>query len=164
MQQEQCGIRSWCRKLKAPINITLEECVFCRIIDGSEPGSIVYKDEVCTAFMDIQPINPGHMLVIPNKHLAAFDELNEETSSHLFKIVKKLNKSLRDSEIKCEGVDLFLADGEAAGQEVMHTHVHIIPRLKGDGFGFKFGPNYPNRPPREDLEDVVKKIKQKITY
>ena len=67
--------------------------------------------------------------------------------------------ALRASQLQCEGVNLLLADGESAGQEVFHVHLHVIPRHAGDGFGFRFGPNYTNRPPREKLESVAAQIR-----
>ena len=66
---------------------------------------------------------------------------------------------MRQSGVRCEGVDLFLADGEAAGQEVFHVHWHIIPRYSGDGFGFRFGPEYENLPPRAELDRVASSIR-----
>ena len=76
----------------------------------------------------------------------------------MFKIAMKLSESLRNSGIRCEGVNLFLADGEVAGQEVFHVHLHVIPRFSGDGFGFKFDDSYWVLPERAELDDVAEKI------
>ena len=67
--------------------------------------------------------------------------------------------AVRACGIRCEGVNLFLADGEAAGQEVFHAHLHVIPRFLGDGFGWKFSPNYFVLPPRGELDDLAKNIR-----
>jgi histidine triad (HIT) family protein len=142
-------------------------CVFCEILAGGRPSSTVYQDEVCSAFMDIQPVNPGHTLVVPNAHAAALAELDPETGGHLFGVAQRIAAALRSaagrgSGLRCEGVDLFLADGEAAGQDVFHVHLHVIPRFRGDGFGFRFGPAYGTRPARAELDGVAGKIREKL--
>lgn len=138
------------------------QCIFCDIVNTKAPASIVYKDEICIAFMDIRPFNEGHLLVVPNKHAAYLADLDPETGGHVFKIAQKLSKALRESGIKCEGIDLFLADGEAAGQEVFHLHIHVLPRYKGDGFGLKFGRDYLKPPQRSELDKVASEIKFNI--
>jgi histidine triad (HIT) family protein len=74
----------------------------------------------------------------------------------------RLAEALRASGLPCEGVNLFLADGEAAGQEVFHVHLHVFPRFAGDGFGFRFGPHYEERPTREALELAASRIRAAI--
>lgn len=135
-------------------------CIFCSILSGTAPASLVYRDDVCAAFMDIQPINPGHLLVIPVAHAANLSELVPETGAQLFRVAQHLAAALRRSGVQCQGVDLFLADGEAAGQEVFHVHLHVIPRFHGDGFGFRFSPMYTQRPSRLDLDRVAEKIRR----
>ncbi len=134
-------------------------CIFCEILAGRQPASRVYQDEVCTAFMDIQPVNPGHVLVIPNEHVVHLAELDEDTGAHLFVIGRKLAGAVRQSGVKCEGINLFLADGEAAGQDVFHVHLHVIPRYRKDGFGLRFSPRYFIRPPRSELEKLAQAIR-----
>jgi histidine triad (HIT) family protein len=138
----------------------MEDCVFCRIVRGVAPASIVYSDEKVMAIMDIQPVNLGHVLIIPKTHAEQLSELDEETGAHMFKIAMRIAKAIRRSDIKCEGIDLFLADGGAAGQEVFHVHLHVIPRFRGDGFKIRFGPSYSSRPEREELDRVGEKIRE----
>lgn len=138
----------------------MEDCVFCRIIKGIAPASIIYTDGKVAAIMDIQPVNPGHVLIIPKAHAAQLSKLDEETGAHMFKIAMRIAKALRHSSIKCEGIDLFLADGEAAFQEVFHVHLHVIPRFKGDGFEIKIGPNYGLKPDRKELDRIAEKIRE----
>jgi len=138
----------------------MEDCTFCRIIKGVAPASIAYSDEKVMAIMDIQPVNSGHVLIIPKIHAAQLSELSEETGAHMFKIAMRITEALRQSDIKCEGINLFLADGEAAGQEIFHVHLHVIPRSRGDGFKIKFGPNYSSRPEREELYRIGEKIRE----
>ena len=134
-------------------------CVFCDILAGELPSSIVYQDEICSAFMDIQPVNPGHLLVISKDHAVGLADLDPNVGAHMFTVAQRITQALGDSGLRCEGVNLFVADGAAAGQEVFHVHLHVIPRFRGDGFGFRFGPKYGQRPPRSDLDDLAARIR-----
>ena len=108
--------------------------------------------------MDIQPVNPGHLLVVPRLHASYLAELDPETGGHLFAVAMELASALHQVDLRCEGVNFFLADGVAAGQEVFHVHLHVIPRYKGDGFGFRFGPEYGRRPGRQALDRFAKEL------
>ena len=134
-------------------------CVFCEILAGKLPASMVYTDELCSAFMDIQPINPGHLLVVPNQHATSLSELDKAAGGHMFQVAQNLSEALRQSGVRCEGVNLFLADGEAAGQDVFHVHLHVFPRFTGDGFGVKVGLKYHLKPSRSELDAIANKIK-----
>lgn len=139
-------------------------CIFCEIIAGVQPASIVYQDETCTAFMDIQPINPGHTLVVPNWHASSLADLDLADAGHLFQAVQHIASAIRKSSVRCEGINVFLADGEAAGQEIAHVHLHVIPRFYGDGFGLHFPPSYyTKRPSREELDQVAGAIRSQKT-
>jgi histidine triad (HIT) family protein len=138
------------------------DCIFCQILAGQAPASFVCRDERCSAFMDIQPVNPGHLLVVPNTHAPYLAELDGETAAHLMRVAQRLAAALRASGLRCEGVNLFLADGETAGQEVFHVHLHVMPRYAGDGFGLRFGPHYGRRPPRRVLEGAAEQIRRAI--
>jgi len=137
-------------------------CIFCKILQGTAESSIIYQDNLVTAFMDYQPINPGHLLVIPNLHAAYLADLHPETGAHMFTVAQKLAQGIRDSDLLCEGINLFLADGEAAMQEVFHVHLHVIPRCTGDGFGLTFPQRYFTRPSRTDLDAAADSIKNAI--
>lgn len=141
----------------------MTDCIFCRIIASDAPASFLYRDERCSAFMDIQPVNPGHLLVIPNFHAASLAELEGETAGHMMRVGQQLAAALRQSGIRCEGINFFLADGEAAGQEVFHVHLHVLPRFRGDGFGLIFGPHYKQLPARAELETAAAQIRQLLT-
>jgi len=140
----------------------MADCLFCRILAGELPGSFVYRDDHCAAFMDIQPVNPGHMLVVPIRHAAYLAELDHSMSGRLMQVAQNLAAALRQSDLRCEGVNLFLADGEAAMQQVFHVHLHVLPRFAGDGFGLRFGPHYSQRPPRVDLERAGAQIREAL--
>jgi histidine triad (HIT) family protein len=136
----------------------MKDCIFCHIAKGTAPASKVYSNERILAFLDIHPVNPGHILIIPKKHTAQLSDLDEETGGIMFKTAMQVAAALRRSGVRCEGVTLHLADGEAAFQEVFHVHLHVIPRFKGDGFGLKFGPDYGRKPDREELERTARRI------
>jgi histidine triad (HIT) family protein len=138
-----------------------DQCIFCRLLDGSEPASFVYRDDRCAVFMDIQPINPGHMLVVPNEHAPFMADLDAEMAAHLMRVAHRLTAALRATGLRCEGVNLFLADGEAAMQDVFHVHLHVFPRYQGDGFGLRLGPHYTKRP-RTELDDAARLIRQTL--
>jgi len=140
----------------------LRECVFCQIVAGAAPASVVYSDEKVLAFLDVQPVNPGHVLVIPKVHAARLSELEEETGAQIFRVAMRMSKALARSSVRCEGVTLLLADGEAALQEVPHVHLHVVPRFKGDGFGLKFGPKYGKKADRKELDNVAGSIREAI--
>lgn len=141
----------------------MDDCVFCRIVKGVEPASMVYSDEKIMAFMDIQPVNPGHVLVIPKIHAAQLSELDPELGAYMFKVAMRVAGALRQSSVKCEGVNLLLADGEAASQDIFHVHLHVIPRFRGDGFGMKFGSNYGVKPNRKELDEVAERIRASMS-
>jgi len=94
----------------------MSDCIFCRIASGKATSSIVYSDGKTVAFMDIQPVNTGHVLIVPRAHAAQLSELNHEVGGHMFRVAMWIAEAIRRSNVKCEGVNLFLADGEAALQ------------------------------------------------
>ncbi len=110
--------------------------------------------------MDIQPINPGHVLVIPNRHAVFLADLDPDTGARMFLTSQRMAGAIRSSGLKCEGINLFLADGEAAMQEIFHVHLHVFPRFKGDGFGLKFGDHYFTKPSRTALEAAAEMIRK----
>ncbi|NEW52833.1 HIT domain-containing protein [Nocardia cyriacigeorgica] len=119
--------------------------IFADIIAGREPASRVYEDDDVLAFMDIRPLTPGHLLVVPKVAARSLAELDPKIGGKLFQVAQKLAAALRTSEVGCEGVNFFMADGVTAGQEVFHVHLHVIPRTVGDGFGLKARPTTPHR-------------------
>lgn len=140
----------------------MNTCILCKIIRHEAPSNSVYEDEQVLAFMDIQPINPGHVLIVPKEHVEFVSELADNTVAQLSIVAKKINSALRKSGLKVEGVNHFIADGEAAGQEVAHVHLHVFPRHKKDGFGFKFPDQYLRLPTDSDLKEVAQKIRSKL--
>lgn len=136
-----------------------DACVFCEIIARREPASMVYRDELVCAFMDIQPVNTGHLLVIPLVHATYLSDLDATVGERMFSAAQRLAAAIRRTDIRCEGINLFLADGVAAGQEVFHTHLHVFPRFEGDGFGLRHPPEYHSLPGRASLEAIAESIR-----
>jgi len=113
------------------------------------------EDDHTLAFLDIRPINPGHFLVIPKAHAARLADLPPGEGGRVFEMARGLTPALYTSGVKCEGVNYHLADGEVAGQEILHVHLHVYPRYAGDGVGLRMGPRYGTMPKREDLEKLA---------
>ena len=135
---------------------------FSEIIDGKCEASFVYRDDLVSAFLDIEPINPGHVLVVPNKSVSSLSDLDDETSARLFNVAKRIADAIRKSDIRCDGINLFLADGEAAGQEVFHVHLHVVPRVRKDGFQLKFPDTGHFQTNRSELDRVAKIIESSL--
>ena len=140
----------------------MKNCIFCKIINQESPASLVFEDNLCIAFLDINPISEGHVLVIPKQHSERFSEVENETVGHLFKVGQKILRAMERSEIKCEGANLFHSDGVVAGQEVMHSHLHIAPRFKNDGLIVGFSHSNSVEFPRNRLNEIAAKISKFI--
>lgn len=120
------------------------------------------EDDATLAFMDIHPINPGHVLVIPKQHAANLSELPPELGAQIFKKGMVVAAALRRSGLRCEGVNFLLADGEAAGQVVFHVHLHVFPRFTGDGVRPRRGLPQGRTADRGELDEVAAKIRAAI--
>ncbi len=136
-----------------------EDCLLCRLVRRELEVSVVYEDAHTAAFMDIQPVTRGHLLVVPREHAAYLSDLQPDDGARLFRVGQQAAAALRRSELRCEGVNLFLADGEAAGQEVFHVHLHVFPRFADDGFGLRFPPGYSIRP-RAELDEAADALRR----
>lgn len=129
---------------------TQDSCVFCEIVAGVSPASVIHEDDLCLAIMTIEPVNPGHLLVLPKAHAPYLADLDEATGMHLFAVAMRAAAAIRASGLRCEGINFFLADGEAAFQEVFHAHLHVFPRFAGDSFGITA--DWSVHPSREELD------------
>jgi histidine triad (HIT) family protein len=133
------------------------DCVFCEIIAGREAGSFVYRDDRAVGFMSIGPVNPGHVMLVPVEHAPYMEDLDEGTGMHLFRVAMRMAAAIRKSGVRCEGINLFLADGKAAFQEVFHFHLHVFPRFAGDPFKIKT--DWSVKPLRKELDQVARQIR-----
>jgi diadenosine tetraphosphate (Ap4A) HIT family hydrolase len=139
----------------------MSDCVFCAISAGDAERSVVYEDEACIAIMDISPVNRGHVLVIPRRHAAGLHDLAHETAAHVFTTAMRVAAAMRRSPIEPEGINLFLADGEAAGQEVFHVHLHVLPRFRGDGLRIERA-GAGSIAPRDELDQAASAIREAL--
>jgi len=108
-----------------------QQCVFCKIIDGSIPSTKIYEDDRCIVVLDINPSTKGHVLLIPKHHYSIMPQVSDEDLGHLFVVAKKLSQILLKG-LKVSGTNIFIANGPAAGQRAQHFLIHIIPRKEGD--------------------------------
>jgi histidine triad (HIT) family protein len=127
------------------------ECVFCGIVAGELPATTIHRDDDVLAILDIRPVNPGHTLVLPTGHYRSLAEIPEPIGARLFTVGQRIAAAIRRSGLRCEGIRFTLADGAAAGQEVPHLHLHVIPRFAGDAYRVR---TTTARPSREELEAV----------
>ena len=111
----------------------MSDCIFCKIIAGQIPSAKIYEDELVYAFLDISPINFGHTLVIPKEHHQSAATIPEATAGRMFHVASRIGILLKRLD-EFDAYNLHLADGTAAGQVVMHAHLHVIPRGAEDGF------------------------------
>ena len=131
-------------------------CVFCAILKGDLPANYVYQDDVLVSIMDINPVTPGHLLVLPRDHRPDLVDLNDEIAAHMMNVARRVAAGLRACDESVKGINLYLADGPAAGQEVAHAHIHVIPRYANDGFGLRVNRDEP--PSRDELETAASRI------
>ena len=110
----------------------MPECIFCKIIRGELPSYKVCEDDKVMAFLDIRPVNAGHTLVAPKAHSQNVFDISPEDWAALTEVVRKLAIAI-EKGVGADGVNIAMNNRESAGQLVPHTHVHIIPRFKGDG-------------------------------
>ncbi len=104
----------------------MENCIFCQIVQGNAPGAVVYQDETVTAFRDINPVAPTHILIVPNKHIVSVNELqveDEPLAGHMLTVARILAEREGVTET---GYRLILNNGPHAGQVVFHLHLHLI--------------------------------------
>jgi histidine triad (HIT) family protein len=111
------------------------DCIFCKIRDGEIPSVTIYDDERTFAIMDINPLNDGHLLVIPKAHAATVYDITEEDLAGAAVVAKRIASAVRKA-LRPDGLNIVQANGAAAFQSVLHLHLHLIPRWINDGKGF----------------------------
>lgn len=136
----------------------MSDCIFCKITNGEIPSYKVYEDGNTFAFLDINPINVGHTLVVPKKHVSRITEAEEEDLIALTNALKSVIKGIEDG-LGVDNLNVFVNQGEDAGQIILHLHYHIVPRHKGDGVKFDIPQKEQSE---EEFNDTVEKIKSAI--
>lgn len=106
-------------------------CLFCQIAAGDEPAAVVYQDDQALAFMDLFPLRPGHVLIIPRAHSVRVHEMAVEDRVHLIELANRIAAAMRRLDPTCD-LNWIINDGKIADQHVPHVHLHLIPRHRGD--------------------------------
>lgn len=130
-------------------------CPFCLIVGGSIDAKVVYSDDRFLGVLDINPANPGHILLFPKFHYASMTDMGDDLISRMFVIAKKLCKVLTET-LHAKGFNMFLANGEVAGQKVPHVILHLIPRFDQDGLVFTWKPKPSSDDYMKNVADAIK--------
>lgn len=118
------------RQTETPPPASDPSCVFCQIIAGSREATLVWQDEVCVAFGSLYPIQPGHVLLVPRRHVVTLYDLPPDLGAHLLPAASRIGSTLK-SVLHADGLTLLQNNDKAAGQSVFHFHLHLIPRRTG---------------------------------
>ena len=135
----------------------MNECVFCKIINREIPANIVYENGKVLAFLDINPINRGHTLIVPKKHYGDVYDITEDYLRETVAAAKKISEAVKRG-LGAEGVNILHASGEAAQQSVFHFHIHLVPRYEDDGLNTWPKSDYKE----EDFEKVAGEIRSEL--
>ena len=137
----------------------MEDCIFCKIINGEIPSYKIYEDEVVYAFLDITQVTPGHTLVVPKKHAKDIFEYDEELASQVFARIPKIARALEKAYPDMQGLNIINNNREVAYQSVFHSHIHLIPRFSPhDDFSMHFG-NHQDQYNPTLMEAIAKRIR-----
>jgi histidine triad (HIT) family protein len=138
--------------------MSVNDCVFCKMVAGQIPVTKIYEDDVVLSFLDIGPISDGHTLVIPKQH---FEKLHQCPAEILGQVASRLGKIAKAvaAAMNSDGYNVLCNNGRAAGQLVEHLHFHIIPRNTGDGV-FNRWPAYKYE--KGEIEDIAVKIRENL--
>lgn len=111
----------------------MDSCIFCKIINKEFPASILYEDNKTITILDLHPVHIGHALVIPKDHHENVYSIPDDVFAHVSIVAKKMAGAIKKS-VRADGINIIMNNESAAGQIVMHAHIHIVPRYENDGF------------------------------
>lgn len=131
------------------------------MVAGDAPASLVYGDDEVVAFLDLYPVHPGHTLVVPKRHVPDLASCPPELAGKLMEVSAKLAPAVVKAT-SAQGFNVWTANGRAAGQEIFHLHLHILPRHEGDSFGLRFPKGYPREASRRDLDLMAARIREAL--
>lgn len=109
----------------------MKDCIFCKTVAGKSPCCKIYEDEKTLAILDLHPINPGRILLLPKRHVEKISDLHQDELCVLTEVLQKLVKAIEDA-ISLDGLNIMINQGKAAGQVISHVHWHVAPRMRGD--------------------------------
>ena len=135
----------------------MSDCLFCKIIAKQIPAEIVFEDERTIAFLDINPVNPGHTLIVHKHHHTDLFDTPEEDMKDLIVTAKRVASAVL-ATMRADGVNIGMNNKAAAGQSVFHAHLHVIPRRSDDGFHHWHG----TKQTPEQLNDAREKVAEEI--
>jgi histidine triad (HIT) family protein len=137
----------------------VDDCIFCRIARGDAPASVVYDDPDVMAFLDINPVQEGHTLVIPKQHFVDIWDIDPEVLSKVISVTQRVAEKMK-RVMKTEGINTFSASGKPAGQDVYHFHVHVIPLGKGQRTKFRgWWLSVVSSAKRQELDELAEKLR-----
>jgi histidine triad (HIT) family protein len=139
----------------------MADCIFCAILAGRAPRSVVYEDEDVVVFMDLFPVHPGHALIVPRRHIEDLESCPGELAGRLFELSGKIAPAVVRAT-DAAGFNVWTANGKAAGQEVFHLHLHVLPRYDDDTFGLRFPKGYPQEAERTALDAMADRIRSRL--
>ncbi|MBL0938305.1 MAG: HIT family protein [Gemmatimonadaceae bacterium] len=142
---------------KSPRTPSTGHCIFCDLIQGAAEVSICYEDATAIAFLDIQPVNPGHVLVVPREHYEVLQDIPRDVGLHLYEVATRLIPVVQVAAGATD-MNIVVNSGAAAGQNVMHYHIHLIPRREGDGFDVSLPFPGSVMPNRQQLDGMAARI------
>jgi histidine triad (HIT) family protein len=131
------------------------QCPFCLIVEGKIETKIVYSDDRFLGILDINPANPGHILLFPKAHFTNLTDMGDDLVSRMFVVAKNLCNALLET-LHAKGFNVFLANGQIAGQNVPHVILHLIPRFDQDGVSFRWKPKQMSAEEMQNISEVVK--------
>lgn len=137
----------------------MENCIFCKIASGEIPSQTIYEDNQFRAILDLSPASKGHTLILPKKHFKDVTELDEDYAAAILPLASKIGQAMK-KELGCTGFNLVQNNGEAAGQTVMHFHMHIIPRYANGPKMVDWTPNESNLEEQKQLAEILSKALQ----
>lgn len=132
-----------------------DDCIFCKLANGVFQTNSIYEDDKFNVILDLGPATKGHALILPKEHADNLYELPDETAAAAMILAKKLAKKMVD-KLGADGLNVVQNNGEAAGQSVMHYHLHLIPRYKNDGQHILWEPTSPSSEELEATRDLLK--------
>ncbi len=136
----------------------MDGCLFCKIINNEISAEKIYEDENVLAFLDINPINVGHTLVIPKNHSDSLLDTPIEDWLSVSEVAYRLAPKIKDA-VDADGINIGMNIGAPAGQVIFHTHLHIMPRFSGDGYKLWKGTPYKDE---QEIQTVADRIRSKI--
>jgi histidine triad (HIT) family protein len=140
----------------------MDDCIFCKIIEGDIPSRKIYEDEDVIAILDMSQVTKGHTLVISKEHVRNILDYSDELAARVFSKVPKIARAVKSFDPDCKGLNVLMNNEEIASQSVFHSHVHLLPRYdESDGFGLKWE-NHTNDYSDEDLDQIMHAIKKEL--